>query len=69
MQFDPTSHELVPKHELLTPEEKEAFLRCLDKKIPCIKVTDRIVRHYDGRCGQIFRIYRKSELYYRLVVA
>lgn len=67
MMINPIHHELVPKHQLLTKEETKQFYQRIGKKIPCIKVSDRICRHYNGKIGQIFRIYRQNELYYRIV--
>lgn len=64
MLIDPIHHKLVPKHELLTPEETAKFYT---KKIACIKINDPACRHYDGRIGQIFRIYRPEEIVYRIV--
>jgi DNA-directed RNA polymerase I, II, and III subunit RPABC1 len=68
MIINPINHVLVPKHELLTPTETTKLLQTFGTNIPCIKSSDRICRHYHGTAGQIFRIYRKHELYYRLVI-
>lgn len=64
-----TKHELVPKHTLLTPKETEQFIKNMGKKIPHIKITDPQCRHYNGKVDQIFKIQRKAEIYYRIVVA
>ena len=69
MLVDAVNHHLVPKHELLTPEESEKFLANFSDQVPCIKINDRICRHFNGKINQIFRIYRKNELYYRIVIA
>jgi len=66
--IDAIYHNLVPKHELLTTEESKQLLKTVGNKIPAIKKTDRICRHFNGHTGQIFRIYRQNELYYRIVV-
>ena len=63
-----TKHYLVPKHELLTKEETKLFIKKFGKKIPHIKLNDKICRYYNGKIDQIFRIYRQNELYYRIVV-
>ena len=68
MMIDAVNHQLVPKHELLTLSETKKFLANIGSKIPCIKVNDRICRHFNGKINQIFRIYRANELYYRIVV-
>ena len=63
-----TKHVLVPKHELLTEEETVLFFKKIGKKIPHIKKSDKVCRYYNGKIDQVFRIYRKKELYYRIVV-
>ena len=68
MLFNITKHVLVPKHELLTPEENKLFIQKIGKKIPHIKKNDKVCRYYNGKIDQIFRIYRKNEIYYRIVV-
>jgi len=67
--FNITKHELVPKHQLLTLKETEQFIKNIGKKIPQIKITDKVCRYYSGKIDQIFKIYRKNEIYYRIVVA
>lgn len=69
MIFNITKHELVPKHELLTIKETEMFIKNIGKKIPHIKITDKVCRYFNGKIDQIFRICRKNEIYYRIVVA
>ena len=66
--FNITQHVLVPQHELLTEEEHKLFLAKFGKKVPHIKITDKLCRYYNGKIDQVFRIYRKAELYYRIVV-
>ena len=68
MMFNITKHVLVPKHELLTKEENKFFIEKMGKKIPYIKKNDKVCRYYNGKIDQIFRIYRKNEIYYRIVV-
>jgi DNA-directed RNA polymerase I, II, and III subunit RPABC1 len=63
-----TKHNLVPKHILLTNEESRLFIKNIGKKIPYIKVNDPICKFYNGKIDQIFKIYRKNEIYYRIVV-
>jgi len=69
MIFNITKHELVPKHELLTEKETKIFVQNIGKKIPQIKITDKVCRYFNGKIDQIFRIYRKNEIYYRIVTA
>jgi DNA-directed RNA polymerase subunit H (RpoH/RPB5) len=68
MTYNIIQHELVPKHELLTPEETKLMIKKFGKKIPNIKITDKMCRYYNGKIDQIFRIYRKNKLYYRIVI-
>lgn len=66
--INPIHHDLVPKHELLSESETKALVQTIGKKLPGIKVTDRICRHYHGKIGQIFRIYRTNQqLFFRIV--
>lgn len=67
MMINPTKHEFTPMHELLTDDETNQFIKQVGTKIPCIKISDRICRHFNGKIGQIFRIYRKNVLTYRIV--
>ena len=48
--------------------ETKLMIEKFGKKIPNIKITDKICRYYNGKIDQIFRIYRKNKLYYRIVI-
>jgi len=73
---DILNHELVPKHEVLSPEEKRRLLKELGVKpeqLPWIRSTDPIVRLIGAKPGDIIRIIRKSHtagvfVAYRFVV-
>lgn len=61
--FNVFEHALVPKHEILTPEEREEILKKYKVKpyqIPNISASDPIVRVIGARPGDILRITRKS---------
>lgn len=76
LYIDKTEHVLVPKHELMTDDEKKELLKVYnikDKDLPKIISSDPIARYYGAKKGQIFKITRQSEtcgesIYYRIVV-
>lgn len=75
--FDIFEHVLVPKHEILTPEEREKVLnqyRIKPYQLPQIKASDPAVKAIGAKPGDIIRIIRKSptageHIAYRYVVA
>lgn len=61
--FNIFEHELVPKHELLTPEEKMQILteyRVQPYQLPRIRATDPAAKAIGARPGDIVKIIRKS---------
>jgi DNA-directed RNA polymerase subunit H len=61
--FDLFEHKLVPKHEILTQEEREQLLakyRVQPYQLPQIKSSDPAVKVIDAKPGDILRVIRKS---------
>jgi len=74
--FDIFEHKLVPKHEILTDEEREQLLaqyRVQPYQLPQIKASDPAVKAIGAKPGDMLRIIRKSptageHMAYRYVV-
>ena len=73
--FNITEHDMVPKHELISEDEKNKLIKNLNitdvSKLPKIKKTDPIAKYYGMKQGDVARIYRPSgtsgiSIYYRL---
>ncbi|RLF09447.1 MAG: DNA-directed RNA polymerase subunit H [Thermoprotei archaeon] len=75
-KLDILNHELVPKHEVLSPEEKRRVLKELGVKpemLPWIRSSDPIARIIGAKPGDIVKITRRSRtagvfVAYRFVV-
>jgi len=74
--FDIFEHKLVPRHEILTKEERDQLLaqyKVQPYQLPQIKASDPGAKAIDAKPGDILRIIRKSptageHLAYRYVV-
>ncbi len=74
--FNIFEHKLVPKHEILSPEERKKLLteyRVEPYQLPRIKASDPAVRAIGAKPGDIIKIIRESptagkSVYYRYVV-
>jgi len=69
-------HEFVPKHILLSEEEKEEVLKCYGvtlRQLPRILETDPAIKEMKPKPGDVVKIIRRSEtsgesVYYRVVI-
>eukprot|EP00040_Diaphanoeca_grandis_P033382 m.204470 g.204470 ORF g.204470 m.204470 type:complete len:215 (-) comp32888_c5_seq1:111-755(-) len=58
-----TEHEMVPKHELLSSNDKKALLlryKLTESQLPRIKVSDPVAKYYGLVRGQVVKITRHS---------
>jgi DNA-directed RNA polymerase I, II, and III subunit RPABC1 len=61
--FNRTRHRLVPKHELMSKEEKKSVLKmydCKESQIPRMLKSDFMARYYGANSGDMFKIHRPS---------
>lgn len=59
-----TEHKLVPKHVILTSQEKQDLLtkyKVTDKQLPKLKMNDPVARYYGLKRGQVVKIVRTGE--------
>jgi DNA-directed RNA polymerase subunit H len=76
-KFDVLAHELVPKHYIVSEEEKQKIIEKYRitklSQFPQIKASDPVVKAIGAKPGDLIKIIRKSNIakevvYYRLVV-
>jgi DNA-directed RNA polymerase subunit H (RpoH/RPB5) len=67
LTFNVTKHELVPKHEIISKEEKDELLKRYnletEDQLPIIKKSDPVAKYLGLRIGDVCRIIRRSETY------
>ena len=76
VEFDVLSHQLVPKHEILSEKEIEKALKefkITKDQLPKIMITDPAVKRISAKVGDIVKIIRKSptagvSVIYRMVI-
>jgi DNA-directed RNA polymerase subunit H len=74
--MDILQHRLVPKHEVLSKQEKEEILKKFNvrpEQLPKIFMTDPVVKCLKAKPGDVIKITRDSptagkSFYYRIVV-
>ena len=73
---DVLNHRLVPRHEVLSSEEKEFILSQFNvsqRQLPRIKEEDPVAKSVNAKHGDVIRVTRASQtagisMYYRTVV-
>ena len=76
MSITTLNHVFVPKHEILSKDDKEKLLEDLntaEKKLPMIFIEDPAIKDMKPKAGDIIKITRESPTagvttYYRFVV-
>jgi DNA-directed RNA polymerase subunit H len=75
-EIDITKHELVPKHRIVSPEEKEEIKKKYrvksDSQFPRILKKDPVMKAIGANKGDLIEITKKGPIgetiYYRIVV-
>lgn len=60
-----TRHAMKPKHQILTPKEKEDLLKTYsldEKQLPKMSVKDAVARYYGLQKGQVVKVMHESEM-------
>lgn len=68
LQFNITQHRYYNPHSLLTPSQRDKFIKNYGTKIPIIYKTDPVSRYFNFKRGDIIKILRKGGFVsYRMV--
>ncbi len=75
-EFDVMSHQLVPKHEVISDKEVEEVLnkyKLTRDQLPKILIIDPVVKRIGAKIGDVIKITRESPTagiseFYRLVI-
>jgi len=76
VELDVMSHQLVPKHEIISEAEGEKFLERFNLKkdqLPKIFITDPAIKRIGAKVGDMIKITRESPTagvseFYRIVI-
>jgi len=75
-KFDILTHELVPKHMILSKDDVKKLLKKYNisvNQLPKISIKDPVISKLKANVGDVIKIIRKSEtnvesVYYRVVI-
>lgn len=69
--FNITKHDLQPKFTLLNTEELKKIceeFQCTVSELPKMSVNDPIARYYYAKTKNVFKIMRRDNIYFRVVI-
>ena len=66
--YNPTTHRLASKHERISEDEAKDIKKKYGKDLPILLRTDKMVRWYNFKSGEIIKVSRPSgHIMYRIV--